>query len=77
MLKTKIAKVEVDLHNTMKAMQNVREQIVIFNKKGEELAAHANFLRGKIEALKELERDSDTSTDIKADENEITGDENV
>ena len=32
-----------------------KEQIKIFNKKGEELAYHGTFLNGKLEALKELD----------------------
>ena len=55
MLKDKIAKVEEEIKNVLKAMDVCKEQIMIYNKKGQELAAHGNVLKGKLEALKEIE----------------------
>jgi uncharacterized coiled-coil protein SlyX len=50
----RIADLEVELQNTFKEMQNIKNQITQLNKKGENLAQHCNFLKGKIEAFKEM-----------------------
>ena len=55
MLKEKIKAVEEELQSTLKAMQNVKDQIKIYNAKGEELAAHATYLNGKLDAFKEVD----------------------
>lgn len=64
MLTEKIKAVETELENTMKAMQQVKQQIAIFNKKGEELAAHATFLNGKLEAYNEFEAEVDGEENV-------------
>lgn len=50
----KIKQYEKELEDTIKAMNQTKEQINILNKKGEELAAHATYLNGKIDAYKEM-----------------------
>jgi hypothetical protein len=55
MIAEKIKAIEEELANTVKAMQVVKDQIRVYNKKGEELAAHATYLNGRLDALKELQ----------------------
>ena len=50
---------QIKYENTIKAMQSVKEQIQVFNKKGEELAMEATYLKGKLDMLKELEGEED------------------
>lgn len=54
MFDKRIEELQKEMQNTIQAMQNVKGQISVFNKKGEELAAHATFLNGQIEGIKTM-----------------------
>lgn len=56
-MKDKIKGIETEIENTIKAMDNVKEQIKVYNLKGEELARHGTYLKGKLDMLKELSED--------------------
>ena len=54
-MKKKIEDIQTKLDNVVKAMDTVKEQIRVYDLKGEELAMEATYLKGKLDMLKELE----------------------
>jgi hypothetical protein len=52
-------KLKIEYENTIIAMRNVKEQIQIFNKKGEELAAHLNYTKGAMDILDNVTKDDE------------------
>ena len=52
-------KLNVEFENSKKALKQVKEQIIIFNKKGEELTAHLNYLKGAIDILEQISKEKD------------------
>jgi len=54
-MKKKIEDIQIKLDNTVKAMDTVKEQIRVYDLKGEELAMEGTYLKGKLDMLKELE----------------------
>ena len=54
-MKEKIKAIKIELDNTVKAMDTVKEQIRVYDLKGEELAMEATYLKGKLDMLKELD----------------------
>ena len=54
-MKEKIKAIQTKLDNTVKAMDSVKEQIRVYDLKGEELAMEATYLKGKLDMLKELD----------------------
>lgn len=45
-----------ELENTMKAIKSVQETITIYRKKGEELTAHYNYVKGASDLLLDIEK---------------------